>query len=706
MQINQKIQKITIFLMAVICSLSFFLPVQASVPTTLTLTNISGDVVRVEISGAADSSIKLSFLPTGASTLTTIVFGTTDNSGNFATSISSGGYGIPASSPVYATINGVQSTTVLWPAYTSSLNLSQTSASLAVGQSIAITASRSLILAANSAPTILATSINGSQITITGLNSGSGNIMLCGPNVGCDSIAVEVGGTGGESQVAFNQNNIVLDVRHSGGVTILGGSHNGYFISSNSNPSVLYASITGKSSEVSLYGYVPGTATLAVCSVDFNTNCANLYVTILGDSVASLSFSQNNISLIPGLVQTVTVSGVSDNSYYISSNSNSGVAAATISGTTVTLVGGSTVASTVITVCSTSINNTCGAINATLSLSSTVPSATVLSFSQNVVSVSTGDTTNVTIAGGDGTGYVISSNSEPEVVTASIANGSNIVALYGNETGSSIVTVCSASSNSICASLYATVNAALPQIFFSQNNVSLTPEGRWIITITGGSENNSIFSNSNPNSVIASIMSGGKSILLVGGTVSGSSVIVVCPSSAYDNQCVNLYAENVAPSSSVSSSAATFTPVAGDLIKASTAAVYYLGTDGKRYVFPNEKTYKTWYPDFSSVKTITDSQLAGYAIGGNVTYKPSSKMVKITTDPKVYAVDAHGTLRWITSESVAQALYGASWAAMVDDVADSFFTNYSIGTPIYSSADFSPSTVNAAAASINSDKNL
>src|SRR3989344_4361505 len=60
--------------------------------------------------------------------------------------------------------------------------------------------------------------------------------------------------------------------------------------------------------------------------------------------------------------------------------------------------------------------------------------------------------------------------------------------------------------------------------------------------------------------------------------------------------------------------------VAGDLIKASQPAVYYYGSDGKRYVFPNEKTYKTWYADFSAVKVITDAELATYAIGGNATY--------------------------------------------------------------------------------------
>ena len=134
--------------------------------------------------------------------------------------------------------------------------------------------------------------------------------------------------------------------------------------------------------------------------------------------------------------------------------------------------------------------------------------------------------------------------------------------------------------------------------------------------------------------------------------------------------------------------------------------MYYLGSDGKRYVFPNEKTYKTWYADFSSVKTITDSELAAIQIGGNVTYKPGSKMVKITTDPKVYAIDAHGKLRWIASEAVASALYGANWAKSVEDIPDAFFVNYTIGADIYSASDFVPGTVTAAIPSINFDKSL
>lgn len=148
------------------------------------------------------------------------------------------------------------------------------------------------------------------------------------------------------------------------------------------------------------------------------------------------------------------------------------------------------------------------------------------------------------------------------------------------------------------------------------------------------------------------------------------------------------------------------TIVSGDLIKASMAAVYYYGADGKRYVFPNEKTYKTWYSDFSTVKTITDSELAAIPIGGNVTYKPGVKMIKITTDPKVYAVAANGTLRWVQTEAIAESLYGTAWNTMIDDVSDAFFTNYTIGTDVTAVGDYSSTSAQAAATSINVDKGI
>lgn len=122
---------------------------------------------------------------------------------------------------------------------------------------------------------------------------------------------------------------------------------------------------------------------------------------------------------------------------------------------------------------------------------------------------------------------------------------------------------------------------------------------------------------------------------------------------------------------------------AGDLIKMDgLSSVYYLGADGKRYVFPNTETYMSWYSDFSGVVTIPASELQSYPLGGNVVMRPGTKLVKITTDPTVYAVEPNGTLRSIVSEANAIALFGTNWNKRIVDVPDAFFTNYTIAAPL------------------------
>lgn len=150
------------------------------------------------------------------------------------------------------------------------------------------------------------------------------------------------------------------------------------------------------------------------------------------------------------------------------------------------------------------------------------------------------------------------------------------------------------------------------------------------------------------------------------------------------------------------------TPARDILIKGpgKNATVYYLAEDGKRYVFPNQQTFATWFSDFSDVQSVSSADLTAFPLGGNVTYRPGIKMVKITTDPKVYAVGDNGELRWITSENLATALYGSDWNRKIDDVPDSFFVNYHVGAPIYAATDFNPQTESDDADSINSDKHL
>ncbi len=143
-------------------------------------------------------------------------------------------------------------------------------------------------------------------------------------------------------------------------------------------------------------------------------------------------------------------------------------------------------------------------------------------------------------------------------------------------------------------------------------------------------------------------------------------------------------------------SASLFVPTAAraattGLIKGPYDTVYWLSSNGKRYVFPTYNTFFSWYGYTSpAIQQLSLEDLGKITIGGNVTYKPGVRLVKVTTNPKVYAVSRYGILRWITNESLAAQLYGANWAQHVDDLPDPFFVNYNIGADINSTADFNP----------------
>ncbi len=127
----------------------------------------------------------------------------------------------------------------------------------------------------------------------------------------------------------------------------------------------------------------------------------------------------------------------------------------------------------------------------------------------------------------------------------------------------------------------------------------------------------------------------------------------------------------------------------GALIKGtSLSTVYYMGYDGLRYAFPNETTYFSWHADFDDVVTISDTELAGYTLGGNVVIRPGTHFIKVTSDAKVYAVGRDGMLHWIESETAAMDLAGSDWADNVVDVADVFFADYTVGTSLMSASAF------------------
>ena len=140
------------------------------------------------------------------------------------------------------------------------------------------------------------------------------------------------------------------------------------------------------------------------------------------------------------------------------------------------------------------------------------------------------------------------------------------------------------------------------------------------------------------------------------------------------------------------SSAATFSLIKlADDGQASTPAdstIYFAGRDGKRHPFMNEKIYFSWYANFADVHEVSARDMSTYTLGAPVIYRPGSRLLKFTSDPKVYALETPNTLRWVKTPALAEQMYGANWAAQIHDMFDSLSYLYILGADIQSSQDY------------------
>lgn len=151
-----------------------------------------------------------------------------------------------------------------------------------------------------------------------------------------------------------------------------------------------------------------------------------------------------------------------------------------------------------------------------------------------------------------------------------------------------------------------------------------------------------------------------------------------------------------------------FTPLAriarGSLIRGTgQSAVWYYARDGKRYLFPNAATYTTWYGNFRNVRFVADDEIRAIPIGGNVTYKPGTRLLKLRNDRTIYAVSRGGVLRPLASDAVAAALFGPRYYVLVDDLPETNFTNYAVGTTVMRANEYNRRAEQRSASTIDAD---
>lgn len=136
------------------------------------------------------------------------------------------------------------------------------------------------------------------------------------------------------------------------------------------------------------------------------------------------------------------------------------------------------------------------------------------------------------------------------------------------------------------------------------------------------------------------------------------------------------------------------------------AVVYYLGRDGKRYLFPSEGAYKSWYESFSFVQEVSEHEFSLIPIGGVVTHRPGTTLVKFRGDPKVYAVSKGGVLRHLQSEGIARDLYDPRWNTEIDELDETLAHFFTFGNGIWKRQHYDRQAQRTAATTISIDKEL
>jgi len=398
----------------------------------------------------------------------------------------------------------------------------------------------------NSNPSIVSTSINGSTLTLTAnSNSGVASITICTTDMSSCGIVSASAGTVTSTGLTFSQTAPTMLIGQSLSINISGGTNCN--ISSNSNSSVISASINNSNNSLSLVANSTGSSVITVCSS--SGNCNSLTATVgYASTGGPISLSQNNLWLQVGQSVSVTISG--GNMPYSILNSSNTNFQATLNNNIVTLTGIAAGSAT---------TNVCSSGGACIALSvlvNGVSTSNQLTFSNNNIALNLGNSTTVSLFGSGG--YYISNSNNQNVATFTI--NSDKVSVSGLSAGSASATVCQSSGQ--CGVIYAVVTSTDTSSnnppTFSPNNPTIGVGQNLNITISGGSgstTSGSYYISSNSNSTIAQANIVANNLSLSGQNA-GSSVIIVCASS---NSCSSL-SVIVTPITPVTPTTPTTTP--------------------------------------------------------------------------------------------------------------------------------------------------
>ena len=278
------------------------------------------------------------------------------------------------------------------------LTLSQNSVGLTSGQVLSVTITGGTvpysIIQNNDG--ISQYSLNGNVITVTGVNTGSSSATVCSSAGACVVLNATVTSTTSNVsgvQPVFSQNNVSINTNQTTAVYMTG--NGGYYVSNNSNPNILSATVSGNSLVIS--GLTIGSANVSVCQT--GGQCNTLYVTVSNSVTSTVSsvpitFDKSSVNINVGDSSTVNVSGGSGLGYYVSYNSNQNSIGIYVNGNAL-IITGKLAGSGTISICSST--NVCASLSVSVTTLYKMPiytppveTATVYKFTKSLKIGSTG----------------------------------------------------------------------------------------------------------------------------------------------------------------------------------------------------------------------------------------------------------------------------------------------------------------------------
>ena len=124
---------------------------------------------------------------------------------------------------------------------------------------------------------------------------------------------------------------------------------------------------------------------------------------------------------------------------------------------------------------------------------------------------------------------------------------------------------------------------------------------------------------------------------------------------------------------------AAYSPSTGDIIKvkgvgSAHGEVYWIDSNLQRDLFVNRATYNSWYPNFNTLKTISQSDFESLVSGPNVTAKAEA-LIKFDNADTLYKVMPNAGISAISTQ-IAESLYGKGWLSKIVNIQSSFENDY------------------------------